>query len=706
MDTTEKSLVPDGWSTPPSLSDLKQNFRDSKPYHDLYEGKRTDYLAHLNIEGSVKLKKREGFSSVQPQLIRKHAEWRYAALTEAFLSAQEIYKLHPRTHKDKLTAQQNELLLNYQWNNQLNKVMFVDELVRTAVDEGTVFVRVGWISESVEQSKLVPQYEFYPASMREQVEELERAAQFQQDDLYAFQQHVPAHIQQALQLTEQEGQPIYPVYIGDEEVVEEVLVTNQPTVEVCNSANCFVDPSCNGDLSKAEFFVYSFETSRSALKREGRYSNLDSIKVSTGSVLAAPDHTIVGDQSFEFKDSARQKFVAYEYWGYWDVDGSGVTTPIVVTWVGDTVIRMEANPYPDGAIPFVSTQYLPVRKELYGEPDGALLKDNQAIVGAVTRGAIDLLARSANAQEGMRQDALDAVNKRRYKKGENYEFNPTIGDPRAAIIQHQYPEIPNSVGLMLTLQNNEAESITGVKPYSGGMSGDALGKTATGVRGVLDAATKRETGILRRFAKIMMDIGKKIVAMNGEFLSDEEVIRITDEDFVAIRREELRGNYDIEVAIATAEEDNAKAEELAFMLQTMGNTLPMEMSQIVLADIARLRKMPTLAKRIEDYKPQPDPTAEMAKQMEMQKLQLENQKLQMEIAQIQTTAQLNQAKTQETMVKAGNTQSDTDLKNLDFVEQQDGIKHARDIAQNKAQAEGNMALEILKADLAKDNQVS
>ena len=211
------------------------------------------------------------------------------------------------------------------------------------------------------------------------------------------------------------------------------------------------------------------------MKREGRYSNLDSIKVSTGSVLAAPDHTIVGDQSFEFKDSARQKFVAYEYWGYWDVDGSGVTTPIVVTWVGDTVIRMEANPYPDGAIPFVSTQYLPVRKELYGEPDGALLKDNQAIVGAVTRGAIDLLARSANAQEGMRQDALDAVNKRRYKKGENYEFNPTIGDPRAAIIQHQYPEIPNSVGLMLTLQNNEAESITGVKPYSGGMSGDALG---------------------------------------------------------------------------------------------------------------------------------------------------------------------------------------------------------------------------------------
>lgn len=706
MDNTEESLVPDGWKTPPSLEDLKQNFRDSKPYHDIYESKRKGYLDNLNITGEAKLPRRKGFSSVQPKLIRKHAEWRYAALTEAFLATPSIYKLHPRTHRDKLTAHQNGVLLNYQWNNQLNKVMFVDELVRTAVDEGTVFVRVGWTTETEVQTKEVPQYEFYPATAQQQVMELQQAAELQQSDSYAFEQHIPDHIKQALALTEQQGMPIYPMLVGIEVVEEEILVVNQPTVEVCPSANCFVDPSCNGDLSKAEFFVYSFETNKSALKKEGRYHNLDKITGHTSSILNAPDHTVYGDQSFEFKDNSRQKFVAYEYWGYWDVDDSGVTTPIVATWVGDVLIRLEANPYPDAAIPFVSCHYLPARKEIYGEPDGALLTDNQAIVGAVTRGAIDLLARSANAQEGMRQDALDATNKRRYRQGENYEFNPTIGDPRAAIIQHQYPEIPNSVGLMLTLQNNEAESITGVKPYSGGMSGNALGDTATGIRGVLDAATKRETGILRRFARLMTEIGKKIIAMNGEFLSDEEIIRVTDEDFVAIRREDLKGCYDIEVTIATAEEDNVKAQELAFMLQTMGNTLPMEMSQIVLADIARLRRMPALAKRIEEYRPQPDPTQEMIKELEVQRLQLENQKLQMEIMQVQSDAQLKQAKAQEAMVKSSNIQSDTDLKNLDFIEQQSGVKHARDVSQNKAQSEGNMALEILKADLAKDNKVS
>ena len=146
------------------------------------------------------------------------------------------------------------------------------------------------------------------------------------------------------------------------------------------------------------------------------------------------DHE-VSDDSFNFKDDPRTKFVAYEYWGYRDVDGSGMTTAFVATWVNNTLIRMEDNPYPDKKIPFVAIQYLPVRKSSYGEPDGALLEDNQAIIGAVTRGAIDLMGKSANGQKGMRQDALDSVNKRKYNTGEDYEFNPSV-DPRQAIIDH------------------------------------------------------------------------------------------------------------------------------------------------------------------------------------------------------------------------------------------------------------------------------
>jgi hypothetical protein len=37
----------------------------------------------------------------------------------------------------------------------------------------------------------------------------------------------------------------------------------------------------------------------------------------------------------------------------------------------------------DKKLPFISVQYLPTRKSIYGEPDGALLEDNQKIIGAV-----------------------------------------------------------------------------------------------------------------------------------------------------------------------------------------------------------------------------------------------------------------------------------------------------------------------------------
>lgn len=690
------SNTPKEWKQAPTIEQLKQNFNDSKGYHDMAMGERAAALEILNVTGSARTKTRKGRSSVHPQLARKHAEWRYAALSEAFLATQDMFRLKPRTHEDKMSAYQNELILNYQWNNLIDKVPFTDELVRTGVDEGTAFIRVGWESHEVEEEISTPIYDFYPTSDPAQINELQQAAVIQQSDPYAFEAHVSDHIKQALQLTVENQQPIYPKL---KEVVTDTvskMLVNQPTVEVCNSGNLYVDPMCQGDLDKAEFVIYSFETCKSDLRKEGdRYFNLDQIQTDTGSIINAPDHEVIGDSAFNFKDDPRTKFVAYEYWGYWDMDGSGITTPFVATWVNDVLIRMEENPYPDKKVPFVAVQYLPRRKHLYGEADSKLLKDNQAIIGAVTRGAIDLMARSANGQQGMREDALDVTNRRKYENGDNYTFSPMV-DPRQAIIEHHYPEIPNSVGLMINMQETDANNMTGVRPFG---ATDSSAGTATADRGVLDAATKRETGILRRYGRAMQKVATKIIAMNSEFLSDDEIIRVTDDEFVAIRREDLAGNYDVEVTIATAEEDAVKAQELSFMLQTLGNNIPFELTKVILSDIARLRKMPQLAKRVEDFSPEPDPMQAMLRELEVAKLQLELTELQAKTQKLQTSAQLDLAKAGEAGAKTGNIQSDTDQKDLDFMEQYSGTAHARELEQDQAQARGNMALEILKADL-------
>ena len=642
LDTTETdaaSLV--DWENPPSLGDLKADHDSAQVAHQVHSDEVDAWLRVLDGDQTINAKR--GRSKLVPRLARKQAEWRYAALSEPFLSTDDLFNTSPQTFEDKEAAVQNGMLLNYQLNCRMDKVAFIDNYVRTAVDEGTVVVRVGW--------------------------------EFEEDKRKVY-----TDIMEVQVVAGPDGQPMQQeVKTGEKASTKTITTKNQPVLTVCDYNNLVLDPTCEGDIEKANFAVFSFETSLSELKKDGRYKNLDDINFESASVLAEPDHAVnTDDDSFTFKDKARKKVIAREYWGYWDIDDTGEVKPIVATWVGSTFIRLEENPYPDKKLPFVLVQYLPRRKNIYGEPDAALIEDNQKIVGAVTRGIIDIIGRSASGQQGIRKDALDVTNARKFERGEDYKFNANV-DPRQAFHMEVYPEIPRSALEVLNMQNNDAEALTGVKAFTQGISGQALGATATGIRSALDATSKRELGILRRLSNGLNQIGRKVISMNSEFLEDEEIIRITNEEFVAINRNDLGGKYDIKLNISTAEADEQKASELAFMIQTMGHTMPPEMSFMILADIAKLRKMPDLAKRITEYKPQPDPMAQQKAQLELALLQAQ---VANETAKGQENAvdvQLKTAKTQTEQAKARSMHSDSDNKDLDFVDKESGTKDRRDI---------------------------
>ena len=65
-------------------------------------------------------------------------------------------------------------------------------------------------------------------------------------------------------------------------------------------------------------------------------------------------------------------------------------------------------------------------------------------------------------------------------------------------------------------------------------------------------------------------------------------------------------------------------------------------------------------------------------------------KLEAEVEKIKSEANLNNAKAEE-------ARANKDGKDLDYVEQETGTKHARDMEKQKAQSQGNQALEITKA---------
>lgn len=677
------------WENPPLLSDLKQNYIDSSSHHDKHVNQVNYWLDNLYVINGARPSTRKNRSSVTPKLIRKQAEWRYASLSESFLSHEDLFTTEPVTFEDTKAAFQNGLILNNQFNTQLDKVNFIDEYVRASVNEGSVVVRVGW--DFQEGQREVPNMVPREITSPFKLQMIEQAAGA---FLNGQVENIPPELMDAVQLSLEMGRPMELVQDGTKEVT--VTIKNQPNLEVCDYASVVIDPSCKGDIRKAQFVIYQFETNLSDLEKDGRYENLEQIPTDSQSTTTDTNGSTHSEDigSFNFQDKARKKFIAQEYWGYWDIDGNGTTQPIVATWVGDVMIRMEKSPFPDGELPFVLIKYLPKRKDIYGEPDGELLIENQKIAGAVTRGMIDMMGRSAVGQTGYRKDALDITNKRRFDQGQDYEFNAHVLDPRQAFYQHNYPEIPQSAPFMLQLQNNEAESLTGVKAFSsGGISGESLGRSATAARSALDAAGKRELGILRRLAKGITDIGRKIIAMNGVWLSEEEVVRVTNEEFITIDREDLQGNIDIKLKISTAEADDTKAQELAFMLQTVGNSMPPEFSYMIMGEIATLRKMPELAKNIKEYKPEPDPIQQQMQQLEMEKLMAEIEKLKSEVQENLAEAQLD-------IAQAGKAKSEQDLKDLEFVETETGTKHERDVDKVQAQAEGNERLEVTKAALS------
>ena len=163
------------------------------------------------------------------------------------------------------------------------------------------------------------------------------------------------------------------------------------------------------------------------------------------------------------------------------------------------------------------------------------------------------------------------------------------------------------------------------------------------------------------------------------------------ETFVPIKKDDLEGNIDIEITISTAEDNASKAQELSFLLQTLGNSIPFDMTKIVMAKMAKLHRMPDLEKQLLEFEPPKDPAQEEMKQMEIQRMRLELAKLESEIERNNARAgedmvdvEVKQAKAAVEKAKARKLHSDADMTDLMFLQKDAGLPE-----QEKAQAHAN-----------------
>lgn len=689
----------EGWKYVPRLKDLKQEFQNAKQFHDAHMLKVQEWRHNLAAPDLNLGNTKKNKSKLQPKLIRKHAEWRYASLSEPFLSNDSLFNVAPRTWEDRDNANKSAILLNYQFTNQIDLVNFIDTTVRSVVNDGTVLLKPSWLSEYSTVEEEVHTYQIAPYPSENFQEVFDTALWYYDNSPSQYLTEVPPNLKKSVEYFLAEGTTVEFIITETRKVKKKKLTVNRPRVDVVPIDQVYLDPSCGNDVNNSKMVIYELETSIADLTADGRYKNLDWVDVK-GNSWTVRENLVTGnsDNTFNFEDRIRARIKAYEYWGFQDIHGTGELVPIVATWVGDTLIRMEESPLPGKRLPIIAIPYMPQTHSPYGVPDGELLADNQKIIGAIQRGIIDILSKNANGQQGIPKNLLDDVNKRLFQAGEDFEYNPTL-NPSTSVLISKFSEIPQSAFTMLGMINAEAESLTGIKAYNDGLTEASLGKVATAVRGLLDASSKRESNILRRLAKGIEEVGKRFLAMSAEFLEDEELVRITNDRFVKIQRKELAGEYDLKISVVSAEENSARSQELSFMLQTLGPSVPLPIANKLLVEYARINKLPDIAHEIKNYQPEPDPLQEQMQLLALQEmsLKIEQAKLNLDATQIENA--LKVAEIAHTQAKTAKARSEADLSSLDFVEQESGVKQARDVERIQAQAMGNIQLEERKAQL-------
>lgn len=573
----------------------------------------------------------KGKSQIVSKDIKKQVEWLIPSMTDPFISTLKVIKCDPITFEDEASARQSEMLLNMQFCRQFPRYNFINKAARVLATEGTLVIQTGWDYEE----EVV-------------TEEVEVIA-------------VDDYGNQFIQLEEQEVTKV---------------IKNQPTAVVCRNEDIYIDPTCMDDMDKCQFIVHRYETDFSTLKSDGRYKNLK--RVMHNETRDDTDFVPEDETRFNFEDKARKKLVVHEYWGNYDINGDGIAEPIVCAWVGNTIIRLEDNPYPDNKPPFIVVPFNSVPFQMQGEALAENIGDNQKVKTAITRGIIDNMAQSNNGVVGVRKGAMDLTNRKKFLQGKNFEFNGSPND----FWQGSYNPIPGSAFDMLGLMNNDIEAQTGVKSFSGGISGATLGSTATAARGAMDATAMRRSHLVKNFAENgIKPLMRKWLAYDSEFLEEEEVVRVTNEEFVTIRKDDLGGKVDIDISISTREDNEAKVQQLSFLLQTLGSGEDPAIRRQLMSDIYELSRMPEEAKRMREYQPEPDPMQEKA----LRKVDLENAKLEAEIRALEASAgedemdaKAKEAKMMVDLAKARKLESDADRVDLDYVEKDNGFREQYD----------------------------
>ncbi len=594
---------------------MKKLLDNLKADYESAKSARRDWEQYIKTmrtyyNGATKPRK-DGKSNYVSREVLRAVLWIKPLIKNPFTKNTKIIRANPITQDDTLIAAQSERLVNYFYTKKFKRAKFFEELAVTYAVDGTTFVKTGWEYKSVKKEVEI--------------------------DI----------------VDDNTGQ-----IIGQKKQEVEIPIRSHPTAIVCNNEDIFIDPNARS-IDEANFIIHRREVSLSQLREEGIYENLDKIQIDDG------------DSAFpmNYEDKARKKFYMYEYWGKYDKNGDGIAEPIVCCWVDDVVVRLDDNPFPDGEPPFVTDKFETKLGSKYGMSMADIISDFQVAKTNILRGIFNDIKTSNSQQKGVLKGNLDSVNFRRWKNGEPFEFNLSPN----GFYQGSYTQIPSYVFNVLQLVDMDEKALANINQEAGYGAQATYGSKAS-KSGQMTPEMLRESDIINNVSEnIVKPMIRKWIAYAYEFMEPEDIQRITGMPYQDVPIEFIDGRMDFDITISTEQTDNVKASNLSFLLQTLGNNLPFELTKTIMAEIAELQKMDALAEQIRGYEPQPS-------EIEMKEKMLELKLLEASIMERYSRVKENEADYAMKMSKAKENDSKAKMIDLETIRKKYGLDFKEELA--------------------------
>jgi hypothetical protein len=479
-------------------------------------------------------------------------------LLEIFAGSEEPVAIKPRTTRATDSARLNKHLLKYQRERQLNWFEFLYTWLKDGLLYRNGICRWGWKYE-----ERVHEERYETIFLPELRQKLNQGA-----ELVSYDRDIPSPLGgQALGLANA--------------VIREIeVVTDQPEIEVIPPGNFLISRSAKTIKESPFVALRDFPTryELSQAKEQLGYFDLNAIpkeSVSSTEEEQASFQEIgredpqAGDDEGPGQWARVERFTCYVLWPGDD----GEMVPMVATLANERLIGWQENVFKEP--PFLSWSPILDTHKFEGISLVDLTMEYQHIKTTLWRALLSFMAHQTSPQHLYERDA--GVDLNALLAGRPHSLVGVDPGKLGAVRALERPQLGSDVWRFIEFLESGKEQRLGVTRLNQGLMGGSLNDTARGMMSLMQKADKRLRLIARLFAEMgLKPLFRRLIKMNQEFIDQEMVLGVSENEDVNLSPEMLGGDLDLVVNVGLGNSDSAmtiqQMQQLLGILLQVGQT--------------------------------------------------------------------------------------------------------------------------------------